>query len=60
MQEFLVKNADRVELMSMLGLFGAFVSAIQMYPLVLDVGNQYLQELWDLCDCFSVDYVHFF
>lgn len=45
MQEFLVKNADRVELMSMLGLFGAFVSAIQMYPLVLDVGNQYLQEL---------------
>ncbi|CAN6722896.1 unnamed protein product [Malus baccata var. baccata] len=29
-EEFLVKNADRVELMSMLGLFGAFVSAIQM------------------------------
>jgi len=32
MQEFLVKNADRVELMAMLGLFGAIFSAIQMYP----------------------------
>lgn len=31
-QEFLVKNADRVELMAMLGTFGAIVSAIQMYP----------------------------
>lgn len=38
MQEFLVKNADRVELMAMLGFFGAIVSAIQMYPLVLDLG----------------------
>lgn len=37
-QEFLVKNADRVELMAMLGFFGAIVSAIQMYPLVLDLG----------------------
>jgi hypothetical protein len=32
MQEFLVKSADRVELMAMLGLFGAIISAIQMYP----------------------------
>ena len=32
LQEFLVKNADRVELMAMLGLFGGIVSAIQMYP----------------------------
>lgn len=32
MQEFLVKNADRIELMSFLGLFGAIISAIQMYP----------------------------
>lgn len=32
MQEFLVKNADRVELMAMLGLFGAIISAVQMYP----------------------------
>lgn len=31
-QEYLVKNADRVELMSMLGFFGAIISAIQMYP----------------------------
>ncbi|MBA0756456.1 hypothetical protein Gogos_019868, partial [Gossypium gossypioides] len=31
-EEFLVKNADRVELMSFLGLFGAIISAIQMYP----------------------------
>ncbi|KAK8571545.1 hypothetical protein V6N13_047215 [Hibiscus sabdariffa] len=29
-EEFLVKNADRVELMSFLGLFGAIVSAIQI------------------------------
>ncbi|XP_061992963.1 uncharacterized protein LOC133710836 isoform X2 [Rosa rugosa] len=33
-EEFLVKNADRVELMSLLGFFGAIVSAIQMYPLM--------------------------
>lgn len=32
MQEFFVKSADRVELMAMLGLFGAIVSACQMYP----------------------------
>lgn len=32
LKEFLVKNADRVELMAMLGTFGAIVSAIQMYP----------------------------
>lgn len=31
-QEFLVKNADREELMAMLGLFGGIISAIQMYP----------------------------
>ncbi|KAK8585491.1 hypothetical protein V6N13_050470 [Hibiscus sabdariffa] len=29
-EEFLVKNADRVELMSLLGLFGAIISAIQI------------------------------
>ncbi|KAL4273400.1 hypothetical protein GQ457_13G028340 [Hibiscus cannabinus] len=29
-EEFLVKNADRVELMSFLGLFGAIISAIQI------------------------------
>ncbi|CAJ1977806.1 unnamed protein product [Sphenostylis stenocarpa] len=29
-EEFLVKNADRVELMAMLGLFGGIVSAIQI------------------------------
>ncbi|KAK7394121.1 hypothetical protein VNO78_14640 [Psophocarpus tetragonolobus] len=29
-QEFLVKNADRVELMAMLGLFAAIISAIQI------------------------------
>ncbi|KAF7837144.1 solute carrier family 35 member F1-like [Senna tora] len=29
-EEFLVKNADRVELMSMLGIFGGIVSAIQI------------------------------
>lgn len=32
MQEFLVKSGDRIELMAMLGLFGAVVSACQMYP----------------------------
>jgi hypothetical protein len=32
LQEFLVKNADREELMAMLGLFGGIFSAIQMYP----------------------------
>lgn len=31
-QEFLVKAADRIELMAMLGAFGAIVSACQMYP----------------------------
>lgn len=35
-EEFLVKNADRVELMSMLGLFGAIVSAIQVSILERD------------------------
>ncbi|KAG7629066.1 Solute carrier family 35 member SLC35F1/F2/F6 [Arabidopsis thaliana x Arabidopsis arenosa] len=29
-QEFLVKNADRVQLMSLLGLFGAIIGAIQI------------------------------
>ncbi|KAG5005577.1 hypothetical protein GLYMA_10G296800v4 [Glycine max] len=29
-EEFLVKNADRVELMAMLGLFGGIISAIQI------------------------------
>ncbi|KDP42859.1 hypothetical protein JCGZ_23801 [Jatropha curcas] len=29
-EEFLVKNADRVELMSLLGIFGAIISAIQI------------------------------
>ncbi|KAI4302735.1 hypothetical protein MLD38_038447 [Melastoma candidum] len=29
-EEYLVKNADRVELMSMLGFFGAIISAIQI------------------------------
>ena len=32
LQEFLVKNADTVVLMAMLGLFGGIISAIQMYP----------------------------
>lgn len=42
-QEFFVKNADRVELMAMLGLFGAIVSAIQMYP-------QYIYKIFeDVC-----------
>lgn len=36
-----MKNADRVELMSLLGFFGAIVSAIQMYPLV-DLGFKIL------------------
>ena len=27
-----MKNADRVELMSFVGLFGAIIGAIQMYP----------------------------
>ncbi|KAK8663397.1 hypothetical protein V6N13_083218 [Hibiscus sabdariffa] len=36
-EEFLVKNADRVELMSFLGLFGAIISAIQMYPWFLSL-----------------------
>lgn len=31
-QEFLVKAADRIELMAMLGAFGAIISACQMYP----------------------------
>jgi len=29
-EEFLVKNADRVELMAMLGIFGAIISAVQI------------------------------
>ncbi|XP_048334036.1 uncharacterized protein LOC107405010 isoform X2 [Ziziphus jujuba] len=35
-EEFLVKNADRIELMSMLGLFGAIISAIQIVILERD------------------------
>lgn len=31
-QEFIVKNGDRVEFMSMLGLCGAIISACQVYP----------------------------
>ncbi|KAL9269096.1 Solute carrier family 35 member F1-like protein [Drosera capensis] len=33
-EEFLVKNADRVELMAMLGLFGAIISACQVLPFI--------------------------
>ncbi|POO03404.1 Solute carrier [Trema orientale] len=33
-EEFLVKSADRIELMSMLGVFGAIISAIQALPFV--------------------------
>ncbi|CAI9776389.1 unnamed protein product [Fraxinus pennsylvanica] len=36
MQEFFVKSADRVELMSFLGIFGAIVSAIQISILERD------------------------
>jgi hypothetical protein len=32
-QEYIVKEGSRVELMAMLGVFGAVISAIQMYPL---------------------------
>jgi solute carrier family 35 protein F1/2 len=32
-QEYIVKKGSRVELMAMLGVFGAVISAIQMYPL---------------------------
>jgi hypothetical protein len=32
-QEYIVKEGSRVELMAMLGVFGAVTSAIQMYPL---------------------------
>ncbi|XP_062107754.1 uncharacterized protein LOC133818737 [Humulus lupulus] len=35
-EEFLVKTADRIELMSMLGLFGAIISAIQVSILERD------------------------
>ena len=31
-RNFFVKKADRVELMSFVGLFGAIIGAIQMYP----------------------------
>ena len=45
MQEFLVKNADRVELMAMLGLFGAIVSAIQMYPWFQSCADSYMRVI---------------
>lgn len=35
LKEFFVKSADRVELMAMLGIFGAIISACQMYPTFL-------------------------
>lgn len=35
LKEFFVKSADRVELMAMLGYFGAIISACQMYPTFL-------------------------
>jgi len=41
-QEFVVKKSNRVELMAMLGLFGAIVSAIQMYP--WELIHQHLQS----------------
>jgi Solute carrier family 35 len=31
MQEYLVKKGDRIEVMAMLGVYGAIISAIQMY-----------------------------
>ncbi|PPR95798.1 hypothetical protein GOBAR_AA24870 [Gossypium barbadense] len=43
-EEFLVKNADRVELMSFLGLFGAIISAIQIminYPVQSNSGYMF-------------------
>lgn len=42
LQEFLVKNADRVELMAMLGIFGGIISAIQMYP-----WSRLYEDYWD-------------
>jgi hypothetical protein len=31
-QEYVIKKSNRMELMAMLGLFGAVISGIQMYP----------------------------
>lgn len=41
MQEFVIKKSNRVELMAMLGLFGALISAIQMYPLKVALAHFY-------------------
>jgi hypothetical protein len=42
MQEFVIKKSNRVELMAMLGLFGALISAIQMYPLKVALAHFFL------------------
>jgi hypothetical protein len=31
-QEYFVKKSNRIEVMAMLGVFGAIISGIQMYP----------------------------
>lgn len=45
-QEFIVKEGDRIELMAMLGVFGAVVSAIQMYS-------------WPFCACVTLQNANF-
>jgi Solute carrier family 35 len=37
MQEYLIKKGDRIEVMAMLGVFGAIISAIQMYPSIVNL-----------------------
>jgi solute carrier family 35 protein F1/2 len=41
-QEYCVKNKDRVEVVAMLGLFGSLVSVVQMYTL----HNSFLATDW--------------
>ncbi|KAG0484908.1 hypothetical protein HPP92_008987 [Vanilla planifolia] len=38
-EEFLVKEGNRIELMAMLGFFGALISGCQMYPYISNVGE---------------------
>ena len=42
LQEFCVKKVDRVEVLTMLGLFGMLSSVVEMYPFWLKIGFKFL------------------
>ena len=44
-QEYIVKKSSRIEVMAMLGVFGAIISGIQMYPFGLSQSRTVLSSV---------------